>query len=468
MANVLAILTPGNSRSQTTNPLTQSTTGSPGTVAGPYADSAWNLNGSTQVRFTAVSGEIGADHASGSLAFWFKRPAANGTGPDLVVLGDGGTPGAFIYPYYINSSGDFWVEFYDGSGNYLTDLTVHKPVASSATAFVYIEWNGANVRMSVDAGTFVTGNRGSVTSGGFGGNLIYLALPSGTSRAAILGPAVVNDGPLTNQQVTDLFGRTVAWSLDMGTAGWANPPTVLDVTTVPVTLPATGVTIESGAAIAATATAPTLPATSATIAAGTTIAASPVAPTLPASAATITSGATIAAAPVAPSLPATAATITTGATIAASAAPLVLPATGATITSGATVEATPTAPALPATSADIVAGATIAATATAPSLPGTAASIEAGVTILVSPVIPALPATVAAIASGAVIVMTTVAVALPVTIAEIIVAIPIPARVISGRLVIAPAFSARGRSAPALAAEVDVVPAMSGRVRIEP
>lgn len=329
-AQVLAVLTPGDSRSQTTDPLTQSDTGTPGTVAGPYADSAWDLDGSSQVRFD--TDEIGADNARGALAFWFRRASGSGT-VDLAVLGELGSTGASIYPYYVNASGTFWFEFYAPNGDYLADLSINRPVSVGEAVFVYVEWDGAAVRARIDGGTFATGSRGVGTAGGFDGDVLSLGLPIGATRATIIGPAMLADGPLADEDVDCLYERSTSWDLDMGTAGWCGvADTTIDATTVPVSLPSTSATIASGADVLATTVPVALPATSATIASGADILATTVPLVLAPTEATIASGADILATTVPLPLAPTSATIAAGADILATAVAVTLPATSATIT----------------------------------------------------------------------------------------------------------------------------------------
>jgi hypothetical protein len=219
--SVLAVLTPGNSRSQTTDPLSQTDTSDPATVSGNHADDAWRFDADDRVVFDDVSTEIGLSPVTGSVSFRF-RYENNGDFPVLVSLGLN-TVGASQVTIYFNGGLGTAVEFYNAGFSFQGMIFLAHDPNIGDWSFVHVWWDGLAIGGSVNNGTPDVDTRTNTGLATFGGDGLHIGSGEGVDQEVTVGPVLLADGPLSADALTALYGRTEAWTLEMGgaTAGAA-------------------------------------------------------------------------------------------------------------------------------------------------------------------------------------------------------------------------------------------------------
>lgn len=210
----LLVLKPGESKDNA-GTITPTETGTPTSVAGRYADNAWDFDAGDELTVPHI------DHVHlgrGSIAAWIKADnVATGSTQIVWQVSDGTSEETRLW-LSLTSAGS--LRFNVKSGSAAQTFYTFSAPTSGQWYLVYVAWNDTSASWSINGESINT----TAMTVPYGSNksVIRLGTATGSTFAGQIGPFIVNDRPMTQTQLNELYTRTTPWTLLMDTDGFAD------------------------------------------------------------------------------------------------------------------------------------------------------------------------------------------------------------------------------------------------------
>ena len=155
------------------------------------------------------------DASAGAIAFRYKR-LIDTAGEEIILQCGNAGAGEDYLEIGVDSSDDLYMEWNSDNAG-AERVTIATTIATDTDYFFYFDWDGTDIRASIDNGSLSSDTRNAVEGDLTGGNLT-LSAPTGSH---VVGPFAVFDRPLVAQEITNI-DEMETWRFDMLTGTGVN------------------------------------------------------------------------------------------------------------------------------------------------------------------------------------------------------------------------------------------------------